>query len=146
MKQIKNPELLKKSNIPHPVTLDAKDGCLLPLLQIRQNQLKHALQAKQWSDAFRTCQSIYQLINRGNAQTTKIKNYLHDFFTNLSEIFWESDYQMFHSYSLMNVYQIVKSNKTIEIEEKNSMAVKFVLASLAVPLHDSIGNFERISA
>jgi len=67
MKQHKNPDLLKKSNIPHPVTLEEKDGCLLSLLEIRQNQLRFALGAKQWSDAFRTCENIYQLINRGNA-------------------------------------------------------------------------------
>lgn len=53
---------------------------------------------------------------------------------------------MFHSYALMNVYSIVKSNKTLDQEEKNKMTSKFVLASLAVPLHDSIGNFDRISA
>lgn len=35
LKQAKNPDFYKKSNIPHPVTLDEKDGCIIKLLELR---------------------------------------------------------------------------------------------------------------
>jgi len=59
----KHPELLIQSKIPFPVRLDEEDA-LQKLLELRYHQLKIALKMRIWSDAFRTTENIYQLINR----------------------------------------------------------------------------------
>ena len=58
---------------------------------------------KVWSDAFRTTENIYYLINRMKHQASRIRQILSEFFTNLSEIFWESEFYLFHSYAVMNI-------------------------------------------
>lgn len=51
------------AKIPFPVKLDEEDA-LQKVLELRYQQLKIALKMKVWSDAFRTSENIYQLINR----------------------------------------------------------------------------------
>ncbi len=66
-----------------------------------------------WSDAFRTSENIYQLINRQKHHASRMKQILADFFENLGLIFWESDFFLFHAYSLMNLQSITKLNKAM---------------------------------
>lgn len=63
LKQSKHPELLVASKIPFPVRLEEEDA-LQKVLELRYQQLKIALKMRVWSDAFRTTENIYQLINR----------------------------------------------------------------------------------
>jgi translation initiation factor 3 subunit A len=63
LKQSKHPELFTQSKIPFPVRLDEEDA-LQKVLELRYHQLRIALKMKVWSDAFRTTENIYQLINR----------------------------------------------------------------------------------
>ena len=76
---------------------------------------------KVWSDAFRTSENIYQLINRQKHHAAKMKQILADFFNNLALIFWESDFYLFHAYSLMNLQQIIKAQKTMTDIQKAQM-------------------------
>jgi translation initiation factor 3 subunit A len=59
----KHPELSVQSKIPFPIRLDEEDA-LQKVLELRYHQLKLSLELKIWSDAFRTTENIYQLINR----------------------------------------------------------------------------------
>jgi len=63
LKQSKHPELLVASKIPLPVRLEEEEA-LQKVLELRYQQLKIALKMRVWSDAFRTTENIYQLINR----------------------------------------------------------------------------------
>lgn len=100
LKQSKNPEV--QSKIPFPVKLDEEDA-LQKVLELRYQQLKIALKMKVWSDAFKTSENIYQLINRQKHHAARMKQILSDFFQNLSQIFWESEFYLFHAYSIMNL-------------------------------------------
>jgi hypothetical protein len=50
-----------------------------------------------------------------------MKSILSDFFFHLSGIFWESEFYLFHSYALMNLQQIIKTNKSMNEIEKTKM-------------------------
>eukprot|EP00347_Sterkiella_histriomuscorum_P021885 403332425 len=146
LKQAKHPETLIQSKIPFPVKLD-EDDALQKVLELRYQQLKIALKMKVWSDAFRTSENIYQLINRNKHQhhASRMKQILADFFQNLALIFWESDFYLFHAYSLMNLQSINKASKTMSEQQKSSMAAQFVLATLSIPLDNKLSNFERLN-
>lgn len=100
---------------------------------------------KAWTDAFKTSENIYQLINRQKHHASRMKQILSEFFTNLSLIFWESDFYLFHAYALMNLQSIIKLSKTLSDTDKSQMATKFVLATLSIPLNSRLSNFERLS-
>lgn len=140
----KHPELLIQSKIPFPVRLDEEDA-LQKLLELRYHQLKIALKMRIWSDAFRTTENIYQLINRQKHHASRMKQILADFFTNLSEIFWQSEFYLFHAYAIMNLQQIIKFNKALTEAEKAQLTAQFVLSVLSVPLNNRLSNFERLS-
>ena len=144
LKQSKHPELFLQSKIPFPIKLDEEDA-LQKVLELRYHQLKIALQMKVWSDAFRTTDNIYQLINRQKHHASRMKQILYDFFANLSEIFWQSEFYLFHSYSIMNLQQIIKTNKTLTDQQKGVMTAQFVLSVLSIPLNNRLSNFERLS-
>ena len=57
------------------------------MLELRYQQLKIALRMRVWSDAFRTSENIYQLINRQKHHASRMKQILADFFENLALIF-----------------------------------------------------------
>lgn len=100
---------------------------------------------KVWSDAFRTSENIYQLINRQKHHASRMKQILADFFYNLGQIFWESEFYLFHAYSIMNLQQIIKFSKSMTDQQKATMTAQFVLATLSVPLNNRLSNFERLS-
>lgn len=133
-----------QSKIPFPIKLDEEDA-LQKVLELRYHQLKIALQMKIWSDAFRTTENIYQLINRQKHHASRMKQILSDFFANLAEIFWQSEFYLFHAYAIMNLQQIIKFNKTLTESEKAKMSSQLVLAVLSVPLNNRLSNFERLS-
>ena len=74
-----------------------------------------------------------------------MKQILSDFFYHLSSIFWESEFYLFHAYSLMNLQQIIKSNKSMSEQDKAKITTQFVLAALSIPLNNRLSNFERLS-
>lgn len=131
IKHGKMPETMSK--IPFPVRLD-EEGSVKKVLHIRYEQLKIALQMKEWSDAFRTSQSIYMLINKQKHNLSKMKQTLYNFFFHLGSIFWESQYFLFHAYSQRNLSDIIKSNKQIKVEEREKTTAEAVLAALSIPL------------
>jgi len=104
-KASKNPEVFNNSKIPYPVRLD-DDDALSKLLELRHHQLEFALKMEEWSDAFRTSENIYNLINRKSQKN--IKAHLTDFFKHLSSIFWKSENYLFHTYALQNLHQVTK--------------------------------------
>ncbi len=144
LKQSKHPELLAMSKIPFPVKLEEEES-LQKVLSLRYEQLKVALHLHEWSDAFRTCENIYQLINRQRQHQSRMKSVLSDFFFHLSKIFWESEFYLFHSYSLLNLQQIIKSNKSMQSQEKQQITTQFIMAALSIPLNNRLSNFEKLS-
>lgn len=74
-----------------------------------------------------------------------MKQILSDFFANLAEIFWQSEFYLFHAYAIMNLQQIIKFNKTMTDQQKAQMTAQLVLSVLSVPLNNRLSNFERLS-
>jgi hypothetical protein len=95
LKAAKAPEHMGK--IPYPVTLK-DDECVSKLLDMRQTQLEYALKMGEWSDAFRTSEIIFHLINRREKHVPK--QILEQFYTNLASVFWKSGNDLFHTYAL----------------------------------------------
>ena len=98
------------------------------------------------SDAFKTCENIYELINRAkHSNASKMKQTLISFFNSLQGIFWEGNFFLFHAYALMNLQAIIKSNRNISDAEKAQATAKFLLSVFSVPLHNRINNLEKLS-
>ena len=66
----KNPEMNAK--IPFPVKLDSVE-CQHYLLELRHTQLEFALKMEQWSDAYKTSDIIFKLINKQEKRQVKPK-------------------------------------------------------------------------
>lgn len=118
LKYTKQPELANKA-IPYPVTLK-DDECTSKLLDVRQVQLEYALKMGEWSDAFRTSEIIFNLINRREKHSTK--QILQSFFNQLSAIFWKSENHLFHSYALTNLLKIVRTSTATTTEQKQQLS------------------------
>ena len=99
VKAKKNPEQFMNSKIPYPVKLDDPE-CQISLLEIRKIQIENAIKMEQWSDAYRTADVIYTLINKQEKKI--VRSHLQTFFTQLSMIFFKSGNYLFHSYALVN--------------------------------------------
>lgn len=106
VKAKKNPEQVNH-RIPFPVKLEDPD-CQKYLLELRNTQIGYALKMEEWSDAYRTSETIFTLINKQEKRV--VKNYLQSFFTHLAQIFWKSDNHLFHAYALMNLHQIMSKS------------------------------------
>lgn len=139
LKAAKMPE---HNKIPYPVTLK-DDECTSKLLDMRQIQLEYALKMGEWSDAFRTSDIIFHLINRREKHVPK--QILESFYTNLASIFWNSGNDLFHTYALQNQLKFVRQSTTKTAEQKSVLACQLVLSALAVPLNNKISNFQRLS-
>lgn len=74
-----------------------------------------------------------------------MKQILADFFDNLALIFWESNFYLFHAYSLMNLQSIYKFNKAMSDSQRSQINTMFVLSALSIPLDNRLSNFERLS-
>ena len=76
--------------------------CQTFLLKLRNTQIEYALKMEEWTDAYRTSETIFMLINKQEKKV--VKTYLQSFFTHLGEIFWRSDNHLFHAYALLNLH------------------------------------------
>jgi translation initiation factor 3 subunit A len=131
------------NRIPHPVRLTDNDT-VIKLLELRHFQLEQALKMKEWTDGYRTCETIYTLMNK--QEQSNIKGHLQNFFRHLVQIFWKSNNHLFHAFALQNLLSIGKSSLKISQEEKLSLASEFVFAALSVPLSNKLTTHERISS
>lgn len=114
-KAAKQPELFANNKIPYPVTLKDEES-VTKLLDMRQSQLEYALKMEEWSDAFRTSETIFALINR--REKHDIKSILEGFFTQLASIFWKSENHLFHTYALQNLLKIVRTSNAKSADQK----------------------------
>jgi len=103
-KAAKQPDLIN-NKIPYPVKLSDEESTS-KLLDMRQLQLEYALKMDLWSDAFRTSETIFFLINR--RENKDIKKILEQFFGHLARIFWKSGNHLFHTYALQSLLKIVR--------------------------------------
>jgi len=105
-KAAKQPDLIN-NKIPYPVRLTDEEATS-KLLDMRQAQLEYALKMDLWSDAFRTSETIFFLINRRDKHD--IKQILEQFFGHMARIFWKSGNTLFHTYALQNLLKIVRQS------------------------------------
>jgi hypothetical protein len=98
-----------------------------------------------WSDAFKTSESVYQLINRQSSQAQRMKTIIMQFYDKLAQIFWQNNFHLFNSYSHFNFITIQKANKQLKMEVKQKAATHFILSCLCIPLNNQISNFERLT-
>lgn len=78
VKQKKNPEMFLNSKIPYPVKLDDPE-CQKYLLELRKVQIEYAIRMEQWTDAYRTSEIIFTLINKQEKKV--VRSHLQTFFT-----------------------------------------------------------------
>jgi len=100
------------------VTLEDEESTT-KLLDLRHVQLEYALKMEEWTDAFRTSESIFTLINRKKEKDIKL--YLEGFYTHLASIFQKSGNHLFHTYALQNLQKIVIKNTTKSVEQKSQI-------------------------
>ena len=98
---------------------------------------------EQWTDAYRTSEIIFTLINKQEKKV--VRSHLQTFFTQLSNIFFNSGNYLFHSYALMNQHSIIMKNTKVTDEEKASLSGELVFSALAATLNNRLSNFERLS-
>lgn len=98
---------------------------------------------EQWSDAFRSSEIIYTLINKQEKKL--VRSHLQIFFTQLSLIFFKSGNYLFHSYALMNQHSIVQKNQAMSAEEKSRLSGEVVFSALSATLNSRLSSFERLS-
>ena len=96
-----------------------------------------------WSDAYRTSEVIFFLINKQEKKIVRAT--LQTFFTQLSLIFFNSKNYLFHSYALLNQHQIVMKNTTVSEEDKAKLSAELVFSTLSATLNNRLSNFERLS-
>jgi len=144
MKLDKNPA--ENTKIPYPIKLE-EESQIAQVLRIRKDQLELALHMGEWTDAHRISGNIYQLILKvGKKQSDQqLKDLYIEFFGNLSNIFWESELYLFHTYALQCTQYYIKSQKSPSLETVQSINDKFVLAALSIPLNNKLSSFERLS-
>lgn len=142
VKAKKNPEQYANSKIPYPVKLDDPE-CQKFLLELRKTQMEYALKMEQWSDAFRTSETIYFLINKQEKKV--VRGHLQTFFTQLSNIFFKSGNYLFHSYALMNQHSIVHRTGAASAEGRAQLSGELVFSALSATLNNRLSNFERLS-
>ena len=138
----KNPEMFLNNKIPYPVLLDDPE-CQKFLLELRKTQIEFAIKMEQWSDAYRTSQIIFTLINKQEKKV--VRSHLQTFFTQLSNIFFNSKNYLFHSYALMNQHSIAMKNNALNDEDKALLSGELVFSALAATLNNRLSNFERLS-
>jgi len=63
VKAKKNPDQFFNAKIPYPVKLDDAE-CQNYLLELRKTQIEYAIKMEQWSDAYKTSEIIFNLINK----------------------------------------------------------------------------------
>ena len=113
------------------------------MLDLRKIQIEFAIKMGQWSDAYRTSEIIFTLINKQEKKV--VRSHLQTFFTQLALIFFQSGNYLFHSYALNNLQQIIAKNTTVSEEEKTKLQAELVFSALAATLNNRLSNFERLS-
>lgn len=98
---------------------------------------------EEWTDAYRTSETIYTLINKQEKKIVKV--YLQSFYSHLAEIFWRSDNHLFHAYSLLNLHQIVLKSTAMSSQEKAEMSAELVFSALSSSVNNRLSTFERLS-
>ena len=78
VKAKKNPDMYQNSKIPYPVKLDDPD-CQKYLLELRKMQIEYGLKMEQWSDAYRTSEVLFTLIQKQDRKS--VRSFLPTFFT-----------------------------------------------------------------
>ena len=142
VKAKKNPDQFFNEKIPYPVKLDDPE-CQKYLLDLRKHQIEYAIKMEQWSDAYRTSEIIFNLINK--QEKKDVRAHLQTFFTQLSNIFFQSGNYLFHSYALMNQHSIKQRNQSVTHEERAILSGELVFSSLSATLNNGLSNFERLS-
>jgi histone acetyltransferase (RNA polymerase elongator complex component) len=80
-----------------------------------------------------------------NKSIEQVKEIYSEFYKHFSDIFFESELQLFHAYALQKVQALTKGQKKITLEEKRKINDLYILASLSIPLTNKLTNFERLS-
>lgn len=111
----KNPDQFMNSKIPYPVRLDDPE-CQVFLLELRKVQIEYAIKMDQWSDAYRSSEIIYKLIEQQKKKPARSD--LLTFFKQLSMIFFASGNYLFHSYALMNRHNLLQKSADFDDSER----------------------------
>jgi len=101
-------------------------------LQTRFSQLEVATSLEVWTEAFRTIEDIYSIMQIGK-KVPKAR-LMASYFEKLTHIFLVSENYLFHAYASYKYYQLSKEyNKALTEEERTFQASCALLAALSIP-------------
>lgn len=101
------------------------------MVEARFKQLEVAVKFDSWQHAYQAIEDIHTLINY--FKRVPKQSMMYDYFKQLSNIFWESKNWLFHSYSLMKLFNLSKQKAKQEPEERRVLASRVILAVLCIP-------------
>jgi len=101
------------------------------MVEARFKQLDVAVKFDSWQHAYQAIEDIHTLINY--FKRVPKQSMMYDYFKQLSNIFWESKNWLFHSYSLMKLFNLSKQKAKQEPEERRVLASRVILAVLCIP-------------
>eukprot|EP00756_Hemistasia_phaeocysticola_P013377 Hpha_TRINITY_DN15275_c2_g6::TRINITY_DN15275_c2_g6_i1::g.64389::m.64389/K03254/EIF3A; translation initiation factor 3 subunit A len=101
------------------------------MVEARFKQLEVAVKFDSWQHAYQAIEDIHTLINY--FKRVPKQSMMYDYFKQLANIFWESKNWLFHSYSLMKLFNLSKQKAKQDPEERRVLASKVILAVLCIP-------------
>lgn len=101
------------------------------------------MKQEQWEVAQRVTWEVYDIMKQS---TDKIeKSYLAQFYKNLVQIFWKSEYLLFHGYAFYNNSLLFKkARKNMSDKELQDQANECVMAAISIPLNHGMNNFSKL--
>jgi len=131
-------------------------------LETRFEQLRTAAKLELWQEAYRTIEDIHASLVAPGARAAFKPSLMRAYYQTLTDIFWASDNQLFHAYSLQQLYAICTGQHEdlraalaeagvegepeelkLTPEEHRRIATRVVVATLAVPPVDRFGQREE---
>ncbi len=102
-------------------------------METRFEQLNVASKLELWQEAFKAIEDISYLMEVSNKSPRP--QMLATYYNRLAMVFWRSQQYLFHSVSLLKLFQLSKDQKkTFSAEEASNLATCVLLAVMSCPL------------
>ena len=160
----------KKSNFVNKVMINDPE-VLNTLIQIRLNLLDTAIELEQWLESFKTSEDIIFLVDKYEKIQIRDNNEIDigkkrdkakyyklnpvskiEFYNNISKLFWISNYPLYHSYSNLNIKDLISTKiKNLNKKQKErfdklnikNINEKILLSALSTSLIDNYTNYYK---
>ena len=105
------------------------------LLEVRFAQLNVATKMELWQESFRSVEDIHNLMTQ--TKKTAAPEMLCIYYERLTQIFWQAKNYLFHSYSCLKYFNLLRKLKQDMSEaQTGALASQVLLAALSIPVLD----------